>query len=605
MIIKTFTFFFIPYAPNAAQGVYSFCYHQREAVYLDFKGFSVYTCTMYSPSSSWIIKGRVDENALAGMKFSPVFRSLMHLRGFSNEHDVLRFINPNLGDLRDPRSMRGIEPAVTRLSDAIANEEPIGVFTDYDVDGVCSAALLHRFLLNIGAPEPMIFIPDRHQDGYGLNKRGIDTFAEKGVRLLITADCGITSAHEVEYAHSLGMDVIVTDHHEPEGDLPEALAVINPKQPGCNFQDEDLCGAGVVFHLIVALRSFLRECGFTDLPNLKEELDLVAMATVADVVSLGGINRILVKEGLNVINAGGRVGIAALSKVSGINRALFAHDLGFVLGPRINAAGRVANARKALDLLTTDDEDRAWDIAGELHAMNRLRQAKEQKVLREAMAMLNAQEDIPPVIVVAGLDWHMGVIGIVASRLADRYSRPALVISIVDGVGKGSGRSREGIDLHEALSSCSHLLRRFGGHKMAVGFSVTAENILSFKEKLENIIANTRPEQNPFEVDLEISADDITPDFIQELNMLSPFGDGNPEPVFKLSGMEVLSTKKLDSSKTKLVLKQSGRVFHTLGVNLKSQLSPGNYVDVAFTPVMRHINGYSYLYLSLKAFSPV
>jgi single-stranded-DNA-specific exonuclease len=559
---------------------------------------------MFHPSSSWKIKGQIDQEALPDLKFSPVFRSLMRLRGMQSSDEVLRFITPRLNDLKDPSHMLGMERACHRIAQALSQAEPIGVFSDYDVDGVCSAALIHRFMLKLGCPPPVVFIPDRTMDGYGLNVRGIDELNAQGVRLLITADCGITSVSEVEYAKTLGMDVIVTDHHEPEGTLPEAYCIINPKQPGCPFSGEDLCGAGVVFHLIVALRAHLRNLGYRELPNLREDLDLVAMATVADVVALAGVNRILVREGLSVLNSAGRVGISALAKVSGITRAVLAHDLSYIIGPRINAAGRVSDARKALDLLTTEDANLANQIATELHLLNRQRQAEELKVVKEAVAMIEG-DHLPPVIAVAGTNWHMGVIGIVASRLSERFGRPAVVISIVNGIGKGSGRSVEGIDLHTAMVGCAHLLRGFGGHKMAVGFSLDVDKIRSFTSLLETIVARMRTGETQVEVDFQITPNDLTPELIQELDLLAPFGDGNPEPVFMMPAMEVLSTKRFENSKTKLILKQAGRVFHTLGFTLNGSAPHiPRYVDIAFTPVTRRLNGHTYLYLALKALSP-
>ncbi len=560
---------------------------------------------MITHSSSWRIKGSVEDNAIPGLDFSPVITSLLKMRGISTSDDAMRFISPKLNDMKDPVSMSGIETACARIAKAIINKEKIGVFTDYDVDGVCSAALIHRFFMKLGIPEPIVFIPDRTLDGYGLNIRGIDILHGQGATLIITSDCGINSSTEINYAKSLGIDVVVTDHHEPEGILPEALSIINPKQENCPFYGEDLCGAGVVFHLIIALRAHLRKMGFENLPNLREDLDLVAMATVADVVSLSGVNRILIKEGLVVLNSNERAGIAALAKVSGINREIFAHDLGYILGPRINAAGRISDARKAFELLITDDEVTANRIASELHLLNQRRQTEEQKVLKEAISMVEVRPHLPKVIVVAGTSWHTGVVGIVASRLSERYQRPAVVISIIDNIGKGSGRSVEGVDLHAAINECSHLLLGCGGHKMAVGLTIDAEKIIHFASSLETIVSKVRPSESKIEVDMRISPSDITPGLLKELEMLSPYGDGNPEPIFMMSGMEVLSSKKLDGSQVKFMLQHSGRVFHTLGYTVNGNgNSLSKKLDIAFSPVQRRINGHSYLYLALKALSP-
>lgn len=557
-------------------------------------------------SPEWVVRGQVDPDALPGLRFTPAFRSLMRGRGMETSLEVSTFLSPNLGQLKDPRSMKGMGRACERIASAIESSETIGVFTDYDVDGVCSAALLHRFLAGIGCPPPFVFIPDRVSDGYGLNKRGIDELHGRGVKLLITSDCGITAVEEVSYANSLGMDVIVTDHHEVDARMPEAVSVINPKQRDCRFSGEDLCGAGVVFHLIVSLRSLLREKGMTDLPNLRDELDLVAMATVADAVSLAGVNRILVKEGLTVLNSSLRAGLAALVKVAGIKKEVISRDLGYILGPRINAAGRISDARKAFDLLTTDDEHRAYLLAQELDGLNRKRQVHEQKVLEMALAQLKEQVPSNNVIVVAGNQWHIGVLGIVASRLTNLFSRPAVVISVADGNGIGSGRSIAGIDLHMALDRVSSLLSGFGGHKMAVGLSITTEQIPSFTLALDEVVGSLTPEvRKRFEVDLKISPFDLTPELLEELEQMSPFGEGNPEPVFMIPSMEVVGKKMFDDGQVKLLLRHSNRVFHALRCTIDHDFcEDSRFLDVAFTPVKMRLNGHSYLYLSLKALSP-
>ncbi len=556
-------------------------------------------------SPEWVIRGHVDERALPTLRFSPAFRSLIRGRGMVDPAEVLNFLTPNLGQLKDPRTMKGIQNACERIVQAIEKKEIIGVFTDYDVDGVCSAALLHRFLIGIGLDPPEIFIPDRVNDGYGLNVRGIDELHAKGVSLMITADCGITAVEEVRYANSLGMDVIVTDHHEVDQEIPEALALINPKQTDCLFFMEDLCGTGVVFHLIVALRSILRDRGFKDLPNLKGELDIVAMATVADAVGLSGVNRILVKEGLNVLNSSLRVGISALVKVAGIKKEVISRDLGFILGPRINAAGRISDARKAFDLLTTEDEERAHTLAQELDGLNRKRQIHEQKVLEMALKQLQDQPPLDNVTVVWGKDWHIGVLGIVASRLVSVFSKPAIVISIMDGIGIGSGRSLEGIDLHHALSITDGLLTSFGGHKMAVGLSIPEDRITQFSQRLNEIVNSQKhKKQSTFEVDLKISPFDLTPAFLDELELLSPFGEGNPEPVFLIPSMEIVGCRIFDNRQAKLMLRHSNRVFHTLKCVVDREFcEKGRCLDVAFSPVKIRLSGHDYLYLALKALS--
>ncbi len=558
---------------------------------------------MVCMAPQWVIRGHVDDHALPTLNFTPAFRSLMRCRGMHDPVEVMDFLTPNLGQLRDPRCMKGMERACSRIVEAINQKESIGVFTDYDVDGVCSAALIHRFLTGVGCDPPAVFIPDRTSDGYGLNARGIDELHARGVNLLITADCGITAHQEVDYANSLGMDVIVTDHHEVDGPVPDAYSVINPKQSDCLFSGEDLCGTGVVYHLIIALRSLLRERGMINLPNLKGELDIVAMATVADAVALSGLNRILVKEGLSVLNSSMRVGLSALSRVAGIKKELMSRDLGYILGPRINAAGRISDARKAFDLLTTEDPGQAQRLALELDGLNRKRQMHEQRVLEMALEQLKDAPPMENVTVVWGRDWHIGVLGIVASRLANLLNRPALVISVMDGVGIGSGRSIPGIDLHRALSGASAVLAGFGGHKMAVGLSVAEDQITLLPGILNEAVASQMDaRQHTFEVDLRISPYDLSPAFLQELELLAPYGEGNPEPVFLIPAMEVVSRKDFDDGQAKFILKHSNRVFHTLRSPVAVHLgNASKYLDVAFTPVRLRINGYSYLYLSVKA----
>ncbi|HQI81411.1 MAG TPA: single-stranded-DNA-specific exonuclease RecJ [Deltaproteobacteria bacterium] len=558
---------------------------------------------MVCTAPQWVIRGHVDDHALPSLNFTPVFRSLMRCRGMHDPAEVMDFLTPNLGQLRDPRSMKGMERACSRIVEAINRKENIGVFTDYDVDGVCSAALIHRFMTGLGCDPPAVFIPDRTSDGYGLNTRGIDELHARGVTLLITADCGITAHQEVDYANSLGMDVIVTDHHEVDGPVPDAYSVINPKQSDCLFCGEDLCGTGVVYHLIIALRSLLRERGVANLPNLKGELDIVAMATVADAVALSGLNRILVKEGLSVLNSSMRVGLSALSRVAGIKKELMSRDLGYILGPRINAAGRISDARNAFDLLTTEDPGQAQRLAVELDGLNRKRQMHEQRVLEMALEQLRDSPPMENVTVVWGRDWHIGVLGIVASRLVNLLARPALVISVMDGMGIGSGRSLPGIDLHRALSGAAAVLAGFGGHKMAVGLSVPEERITVLPGMLNEAVASQmETRQNTFDVDLRISPYDLSPALLQELELLAPYGEGNPEPVFLIPAMEVVSRKDFGDGQAKFILKHSNRVFHTL----KSPVGPhlgdaSKYLDVAFTPVRLRINGHSYLYLSVKA----
>lgn len=559
---------------------------------------------MVYSTRKWQVRGSIQHDLLPELNYSPVFKSLMQLRGFSDTTSFKRFLIPSLGDLRDPHEMLGIQVAARRLADAVEAHETIGIFSDYDVDGVCSAALLYRFLVRLGLKAPAVFIPQRNQDGYGLSRRGIAELHQKGVNLLVSADCGINAIEAVDYALSLGLDVIITDHHEPEASLPAALCIVNPKQSACAFHDEDLCGAGVIFHLIVALRSELRRRGRNELPNLRQDLDLVALATVADVVALSGQNRILVKEGLNVLNAAGCPGTTALARSAGIRHEILARDLNFALGPRLNAAGRVADAYKAFELLISEDSGRAFGLAAELDQLNRQRRIQEEKVLKAALLQAETQT-ASRAIVVAGAGWNSGVTGIVAARLAGRFMKPAIAIAIgADGLCRGSGRSIEGRDLYAAVAATSSLLVRFGGHRSAVGLTIAKELIEDFKAELDRAIdAQPALPPAPVTVDLRISPLDLSPTLMGELEMLAPFGEGNPEPVFMISRMEVIDRKRVDASKVKFVLRHSGRTFTTQSCAVPDGDVP-RYVDAAFTPLKTRVNGHAYLTLALKALCP-
>jgi single-stranded-DNA-specific exonuclease len=499
--------------------------------------------------------------------------------------------------------MKGMDEACQRIMKAIDTAETIGVFSDYDVDGVCSAALIHRFLVGVGCKPPVIFIPDRTSDGYGLNTRGIDELHGLGVTLMLTADCGITAREEVGYANSLGMDVIVTDHHEVDQQVPDACSVINPKQSDCLFFGEDLCGAGVVFHLIVALRAHLRERGIANLPNLKEELDIVAMATVADAVALSGLNRVLVKEGLAVLNSTLRWGSQPWSRWQAFEKNSYRGISAISSAPGSMPQAVLRMPGRPLTCSRPMMPARAHLLAQELDSLNRQRQVHEQRVLGLALGQLRNSSPPANVIVAWGRDWHIGVLGIVASRLASLYSRPALVISVMDGIGIGSGRSIPGVDLHGALARASSLLNTFGGHKMAVGLSIAEERIPLLPTAMDEIIGSqVHVKESPFEVDLKISPYDLTPTLLDELELLAPFGEGNPEPVFLIPSMEIVGSKVFDNGQTKLVLRHSNRLFHTLrspvgnGFMRNGEL-PGRGLHAGKDAPQWH----DYLYLSLKA----
>jgi single-stranded-DNA-specific exonuclease len=516
----------------------------------------------WSPGEAASAAGAEQGSRLAAeLGLLPAVGRALWARGLREAEEAARFLQPRLEDLPDPFALKGIEVAVARVARALETRETICVYGDYDVDGVTSTALLvsvFRALAELapGAGPPArvdYYVPNRLVEGYGLNVDAMRRLAQRGTRLLVTADCGVTAVAEVEAAAQLGMDVVIIDHHtssQTAEALPRAVAILNPHQPGCPFPARELAAVGVAFHLLLALRKRLREAGWfagRREPNLREQLDLVALGTIADVVPLTGANRILVHFGLRELARGARVGIAALKSVAQIGAELSCGDVGFKLGPRVNAAGRLADASVGVRLLLSCDPAEARALAEELDRANAERQELQARIADEAVA--KAQElGERRALVVSSEGWHVGVAGIVASRLVDRFHRPALVLCEEDGVAKGSGRSIEGFHLYEALARCSEHLTRFGGHRHAAGVTLPTSAVARLAESLERIARERlEPEQltprlridavlRPEEIDLRLAA---------QLRKLAPFGAGNPEPVFVCDEMEALDVRKL------------------------------------------------------------
>lgn len=490
----------------------------------------------------WIINRAPDRPTRAlseELGISPVLAGLLVKRGIDSVAEARRFLAGGWENLDSPWTLSGMEAAVERLRRAVANREPVVVYGDYDVDGICSVVIMLHCLEALGC-QAGYYIPDRFQEGYGLNAGAVESLAGQGFKLLLSVDCGINSWEEVELAAARGMEVIVSDHHNPGSRLPVCSAVINP-QLGSGPHSSQLCGAGVAFYLARAL-------GLEDIaPQLYQEcLGLAALATVADVVPLLGDNRILVSEGLKNLEKSQSAGIKALLAESGLQEAaLDAWHLGFVLGPRLNAAGRLANARMGVELLTTSDRSRAEQLAAALGGLNQERKAIEEAILNEAAAMIdeNSQADAPA-IVLAARDWHHGVLGITASRLCERFRKPVVMVGWEGRQGRGSARSIPGLNIFEALGANRDFLLRFGGHSMAAGLNIEWEQFAPFKEALLAWVAHSYHE-NPelldhiIEIDGELEPDAIDDTLVKELELLKPFGIGNPRPLFVLRGVEM------------------------------------------------------------------
>jgi single-stranded-DNA-specific exonuclease len=464
---------------------------------------------------------------------------------------VESFLNPTLREsLPDPFHLKDMDKAADRLAQAILADETIGIFGDYDVDGATSSALLSRFFRAVGAGV-LVHIPDRMLEGYGPNAPALLSLQARGCAVVITVDCGITSFEPLAAAKAAGLPVIVVDHHEAEPSLPEALAVVNPNRFDEDSPHGQLAAVGVAFLLIVAINKRLREAGWYQThpaPDLMQWLDIVALGTVCDVVPLVGVNRALVSQGLKVMAKRANPGIAALADISGVKERLEAFHLGYMLGPRVNAGGRVGQADLGVRLLSTDDPQEAAILAAQLDGYNKERQEIEAGVLRAAIGQVEGlAADARPLVIAAGEDWHAGVIGIIAGRLKERYSRPACVIAFEGDEGKGSGRSIPGLDLGGAIIAARQagLLTKGGGHAMAAGFTVKREKLQEFTDFLaDRLHAQMQgPLRALLQVDATLDPAGATLDLVETLSRMGPFGSGNAEPKFALIGARITAPR--------------------------------------------------------------
>lgn len=475
----------------------------------------------------------------------PLISNLLVARGFSGVEDARNYLRPRMEQLHPPLAMRGMADAVDRLSAAVRAGETILVHGDYDVDGMCSTTILVRTLRHLGA-RAIPFAPHRINDGYDLGPAGVKAAVNAGARLLVTCDCGTTAHEPVADLRRQGIDVIITDHHLPSRPPPECVAVLNPRVAGCEYPDKDLCAAAVAFKLSLAL---LEQHGAG--PNVAlNMLDLVALATVADVAPLRGENRIMVRYGLRLMRETRNVGLRALINASGLEgRELTAGRIGFILAPRLNAVGRIGDAKRGIDLLLTADESEANGIARDLEEINRTRQAIDRETL-EAARKLAARRDLDSVagLVLAAEGWHPGVIGIVASRLVEDLYRPVVLVAVDGAIGKGSGRSIPAFDLHGGLTDCADLLIRYGGHRAAAGLTVEASRIPELQERFDAVARErlTPDDLTPeLRVDLEVPLGEANDALERLLRHFEPFGIGNPAPLLATRGIRLASAPRM------------------------------------------------------------
>ena len=532
---------------------------------------------------------------LSPLGLGPLSAAVLTARGASTPEAAAAFLDTGEHLLADPFLMRDMDKATARIRRAVADGETIAVYGDYDVDGITSTTLLTAYLRTLGA-SVIPYIPCRLTEGYGLNKSAITALKDRGVTLLVTVDCGITNLDEVDYAASLGMDTVVTDHHECKDTLPRAAAVVNPRRPDCGYPFPSLAGVGVALKLVLALAP----------PEARSTLfhtyaDLAAIGTVADVMETTGENRAIIAAGLAMLAHPRRPGLAALMQEAGVaGQTVTSTSIGFSIAPRLNAAGRMGCAMLAVDLLLTADPAKAASLAGELCALNRTRQATELEIYQECLTLPECGGvDSPYAIVLAGEHWHQGVVGIVASRLAEQFSRPAFMICLKDGMGKGSCRSFGGLNLFAALEACSDLLESFGGHALAAGFTIRQECVAPFRARMNEYIARQQEGEAPVSL-LRLDGEIADPGLLSlanvaDLNQLEPCGNGNPRPVFLISGAAVASLSGVGGGKhLRLRLKLQGRGLDAIFFGVSPQdaaLNPGDAVDVAFFPQINEFRG--------------
>ena len=517
-------------------------------------------------------------------------------RGQNTPEKARAFLDAGRGQLQAPFLMKDMDKAAARVAQALAAGETIAVYGDYDVDGITSTSLLTDFLRREGG-RVVSYIPDRMEEGYGLNTDALDTLYRAGVSLVVTVDCGITAVAEARRAAELGMDLVITDHHECKEKLPAALAVVDPHRPDCSYPFPCLAGVGVALKLVLALGG----------PHRQEELleryaDLAAIGTVADVMSLTGENRTIVRLGLEALRHTSRPGLKALLRQSGLEeRPLNSVAIGYTLAPRLNASGRMGCANLAAELLLTADPARGEELAIRLCELNRERQTIEAQISTECQVLAEA---LPPeqryALVLAGEHWHQGVVGIVASRLAEKYSCPAFMICLQDGKGKGSCRSFGGFNLFAALEHCAPLLEGFGGHALAAGFTILEENIPAFTAAMNDYVrSSTGGAEMVSTLDVDCPVEDVgilTLEGVEGLDLLEPYGAGNPKPVFSLSGCLVTAISEVGGGRhLKLKLAAGGRSFDAIffsATAAEAGVAQGDRVDVAFTPQVNEYRGW-------------
>lgn len=535
-------------------------------------------------------------------KVNQLLATILANRNILKEEDIRLFLNPTRNDFYNPFLITDMDIAVNRIIKAIENKENITIYGDYDVDGITSITVLKSFLNDIGV-ETNTYIPNRLIEGYGLNKEAIDKISKKGCNLMITVDCGISAIEEIEYANSLGIETIITDHHEAGNEMPKAIAVIDNKRKDSKYPFRELAGVGVVFKLIQAIGITLK---------LKEEsylkyLDIVCIGTISDIVPLVDENRVIAKLGLLLVAQTKNIGLRSIINSSGYNK-IDSNTISFGVAPRINACGRMGKAEEALELFLSKDKNEVNELTNKLNEHNRKRQETEKTIFENAVEKIKEEHlDENKAIIVGGENWHHGVIGIVSSKITEMYFKPSILFSFEeDGIGKGSGRSIPGFDLHEALMKCSDTIEKFGGHSMAVGITVKKDNLEKFKKEFEQIATQSKIDEiiPIINIDAKVDLSDIDKEMVESLKQLEPFGEANKMPVFAFKNLKIDSIRALSEGKhLKLTLKDNNYIINAIGFNigyLANEYRIGDKIDVAGVLEINTFNGVDNLQINIK-----
>lgn len=535
-------------------------------------------------------------------KVNQLLATILANRNILKEEDIRLFLNPTRNDFYNPFLITDMDIAVNRIIKAIENKENITIYGDYDVDGITSITVLKSFLNDIGV-ETNTYIPNRLIEGYGLNKEAINKISKKGCNLMITVDCGISAIEEIEYANSLGIETIITDHHEAGNEIPKAIAVIDNKRKDSKYPFRELAGVGVVFKLIQAIGITLK---------LKEEsylkyLDIVCIGTISDIVPLVDENRVIAKLGLLLVAQTKNIGLRSIINSSGYNK-IDSNTISFGVAPRINACGRMGKAEEALELFLSKDKNEVNELTNKLNEHNRKRQETEKTIFENAVEKIKEEHlDENKAIIVGGENWHHGVIGIVSSKITEMYFKPSILFSFEeDGIGKGSGRSIPGFDLHEALMKCSDTIEKFGGHSMAVGITVKKDNLEKFKKEFEQIATQSKIDEiiPIINIDAKVDLSDIDKEMVESLKQLEPFGEANKMPIFAFKNLKIDSIRALSEGKhLKLTLKDNNYIINAIGFNigyLANEYRIGDKIDVAGVLEINTFNGVDNLQINIK-----